>query len=195
MRQPASSLVDISCETPAMQVSASPPPSLTPGSELRLFQPRHPAVALGMAVSFLMTKPAFANLRFGDWSRILVGQINRGHYCFVIDAANRVQGFAGWALTNKESAEDWLEGRRALSYAESQAGDCVVVNAWAADSPEVQRFLVEEARKLLAGKQTLYFKRHYQDGSTRPVRLNVNEFVAAHIERRASAGRADDPAS
>ena len=42
-------------------------------------------MALGLAVSHLMTKPAFANLRFGDWSRVLVGQINRKHYAFVVD--------------------------------------------------------------------------------------------------------------
>ena len=47
---------------------------------LRLFRPDSPpAVALGLAVNHLMTKPAFAQLSFGDWSRILVGQINRKH--------------------------------------------------------------------------------------------------------------------
>jgi hypothetical protein len=49
---------------------------------LRIVQPDNPAAALGMAVNHLMMKPAFANLRFGDWSRILVGQINRRHFCF-----------------------------------------------------------------------------------------------------------------
>jgi hypothetical protein len=42
-----------------------------------VFRPDNPYVALGLAVSHLMTKPAFATLRFGEWSRILVGQINR----------------------------------------------------------------------------------------------------------------------
>jgi hypothetical protein len=36
-------------------------------------------------VAHLMLKPAFARLRFGDWSWVLVGQINRGHYYLVID--------------------------------------------------------------------------------------------------------------
>ena len=80
----------------------------TPGRPpLRLFQPENPATALGLAVSHLMTKPAFANLRFGDWSRILVGQINRGHYRLVIDDNNEMQGFIGWALTSREKAEAW----------------------------------------------------------------------------------------
>ena len=49
-------------------------------ADLRLFRPGSPYVALGLVVNHLLTKPAFANLRFGDWSRILVGQINRRHY-------------------------------------------------------------------------------------------------------------------
>jgi hemolysin-activating ACP:hemolysin acyltransferase len=158
-----------------------------PASALRLFRPNSPAVALGMAVNHLMTKPAFAQLRFGDWSRVLVGQINRGHYCFVIDGDNRTQGFAGWALTTREKAEDWVEGRRGLSYEDSNEGDCLVFNAWAANSFSVQRFMVDEARKIIKDKQTLYFKRYYKDGSSRPVRLNVNDFVVSHIDRKMSA--------
>ena len=53
---------------------------LAPRPDLKVFRPQSPYVALGLAVNHLMTKPAFANLRFGDWSRILVGQINRKHY-------------------------------------------------------------------------------------------------------------------
>jgi hemolysin-activating ACP:hemolysin acyltransferase len=151
---------------------------------LRLCRPDSPVVALGLAVNYLMSKPAFANLRFGDWSRILVGQINRGHYCFVIDGQSRVQGFAGWALTTREKAEAWIEGRQGLSFEDCRAGDCIVFNAWSANSTKVHRYMVDEARKLIADKHTCYFKRHYKDGSTRPVRLTVNEFVDQHIRRK-----------
>ncbi|CAN5524566.1 hypothetical protein BH10PSE7_BH10PSE7_02180 [soil metagenome] len=153
----------------------------------KLVRPPKQSVALGLAVNFLMTKPAFAQLRFGEWSRILVGQINRGHYCFVLDQANAVQGFAGWALTTREKAEAWVEGIGALSYEDSLAGECLVFNAWSANSFRVHRFMVDEARKIIVDKETLYFKRRYSDGSTRPVRLSVNEFVNTHI-RRKSAG-------
>jgi hemolysin-activating ACP:hemolysin acyltransferase len=152
-----------------------------PRPALRAFRPDNAYVALGLAVSHLMTKPAFAQLRFGDWSRILVGQINRKHFLFAIDASNQVQGFLGWALTSKEKAEAWVEGRGGLSFDDSLDGDCVVFNAFAAGSPKVKRFLVDEARKVVQGKDTMYFKRHYKDGSTRPVRLGVNAFVAGHI--------------
>ena len=132
----------------------------------------------------MMSKPAFASLSFGDWSRVLVGQINRGHYAFVIDGANQVQGFAGWGLVTRAKAEAWVEGRYNLTYQDCLEGDCVVFNAWVADSVRVHRFLVHAARKLIKGKQTLYFKRHYKNGGWRAVRLNVNDFVGAHIDRQ-----------
>src|SRR5215510_9290260 len=58
-------------------------------------QADNPYVALGLAVSHLM-----------------VGQINRKHYCFAMDDKNVVQGFLGWALTTEDKAEAWLAGRR-----------------------------------------------------------------------------------
>jgi hemolysin-activating ACP:hemolysin acyltransferase len=153
--------------------------------ELRVFRPDNPYVALGLAVNHLMTKRAFAALRFGEWSRILVGQINRKHYCFVVDANNRVQGFLGWAVTTKDKAEAWVEGRGGLSYADdSFDGPCIIFNAWAASNGKVNRFLLQEARKIIVGKDTVYFKRHYKDGSTRPMRLRVNDFVTQHLERK-----------
>jgi hemolysin-activating ACP:hemolysin acyltransferase len=112
---------------------------------LRLIRPNNPYVALGVAVNHLMGKPAFANLRFGDWSRALVGQINREHYYFAIDEKNQVQGFLGWALTTGDKAEAWLTGRDALSYDDSRDGDCLIINAWAASSPEVGRLLRRHA--------------------------------------------------
>jgi len=104
---------------------------------LRIFKPAGPTAALGLAVSHLMVKPAFANLKFGDWSRILVGQINRGHYCFAVDGDNQVQGFMGWAFADKDKAEAWVDGRRPLSFEDSRNGDCMVINAWSANSTRV----------------------------------------------------------
>ena len=153
----------------------------------QVYIPENPQFALGLAVSHLMTKPAFANLKFGEWSRILVGQINRRHFAFAIDPARSVVGFAGWALTTRDKAEGWVEGRRPLNYEDSLAGECLVFNCWAADNFRVHRFMVDEARKLIADKETMYFKRYYKDGTSRPVRLNVNEFVDDHIARKSGA--------
>jgi hemolysin-activating ACP:hemolysin acyltransferase len=171
-------------EAPA---AAGGPQEAAPRIKYQVYIPDNPQFALGLAVSHLMTKPAFANLKFGEWSRILVGQINRRHYAFAVDPARRVVGFAGWALTTRGKAEDWVEGRRPLNYEDSLAGECLVFNCWAADNFRVHRFMVDEARKLIADKETMYFKRYYKDGTSRPVRLNVNEFVDDHIERKARA--------
>ena len=166
----------------AAKIVAKPPAK----QALRLFQPNSPAAALGLAVSYLMTKPAFARLQFGDWSRILVGQINRRHFCFVVDGAGQVQGFMGWALASEEHAQGWAEGRRALTFEDSAHGDCAVVNAFAADSTKVTRFLIDEARRVFKDKTAVYFKRHYKDGTTRIARVAINDFVTVHVERSAA---------
>jgi len=160
-----------------------PDTKAAPTPALRLFRPDSPAAALGLAVSHLMTKPAFAKLQFGDWSRILVGQINRKHFCFVVDGAGQVQGFMGWALASEEHANAWAEGSRALTFEDSRQGDCVVVNAFSANSIRVTRFLIDEARRAFKDKMAIYFKRHYKDGTTRVARVPINEFVNGHIER------------
>lgn len=151
-------------------------------STMRLFRPDSPVIALGLAVNHLMAKPAFARLRFGDWSRILVGQINRKHYCFVVDANDQVVGFLGWALTSKELAEAWVENRGGFSDADAKDGNCIVFNAWSADTPNVNPFLLEAARQAAQGRDMIYFKRLYRDGTVRPVRLRVNDFVTGHLE-------------
>jgi hypothetical protein len=63
----------------------------------------------------------------------------------------------------------------------------VILNVWAASTPEANRFLLAQARRIIDGKDTVYFKRHYKDGSTRPVRLRVNDFVARHLAREERA--------
>src|SRR5438034_11755727 len=131
--------------------------------ELRVFRPGNPYVALGLVVNHLMTKPAFAALRFGEWSRILVGQINRKHYYFVVDAKNQIQGFLGCTVTGKDKAEAWLEGRGGLPYYEDNFDrSSIVINAWAASNGKVNRFLIQEMRKIGVGKDTIYFKRVYK---------------------------------
>jgi hemolysin-activating ACP:hemolysin acyltransferase len=132
---------------------------------LRLFQHANPAAALGLAVSHLMTKPAFARLRFGAWSRVLTGQINRKHYYLVVDPAGHVRGFVGWAITDEQTAESWLGGWGDPSGAAT--GDCIIINAWSADTPAVHKLLLRFGRKALTGHRMLYFKRHYPDGRTR----------------------------
>ena len=87
-------------------------------------------------------------------------------------------------MTSRDKAEDWIAGRSTFSDAESNAGDCLVFNAWSARHAEVNRFLLQEARKIMQGKDTVYFRRYYKDGTIRPGRLRVNDFVNQHIGRQ-----------
>jgi hemolysin-activating ACP:hemolysin acyltransferase len=167
--------------TPTTDARRASSPSFT------LFRPDNPLIALGLAVNYLMTKPAFAQLKFGGWSRILTGQVNRGHYYFVLDAKKQVQGFLGWALTNKDKAEAWVENRSGVSFDDAHDGDCIIFNAWAASAPGVNRVLLDAARQAMRGRDTVYFKRYYKDGSTRPARLKVTDFIDSHLARNTMA--------
>ena len=147
------------------------------------WRPKDSTAALGLAVEFLSRKPAFARLQFGEWSQVLFYQVARGHFFFVVDQDRRVRGFLGWALTREDLAEKWVEGRAGLRDDECREGHCVIVNAFAAETADAKRFIVNTMRRLFANKRTLYFKRHYRDGRARPMRLNVNDFVAGHLVR------------
>jgi tetratricopeptide (TPR) repeat protein len=178
------------------QAAVSPPALDRSGAkeDLRLsaWRPKDPAAALGVAVEFLSKKPAFAKLQFGEWSQVLFYQVARRHFFFVVDQDRRVRGFLGWALTHQALAEQWVEGRAGLRSEECREGDCVIINAFAAETGGANRFIVNAMRRLFASKRTLYFKRHYPDGRTRPTRFNVNDSVASHITRSVGRSERDD---
>jgi tetratricopeptide (TPR) repeat protein len=138
-----------------------------------VWAPTDQRVALGLAVDYLSKKATFGKLRFGEWTRTLAHQVGRGHQLFVVNGEKRVCGFLGWALTNETLARDWMRGLKGLSDEQCREGDCLIINAWAADSREALRYLVQEARRLFANKRALYFKRLYRDGHARPMRLSI----------------------
>jgi hemolysin-activating ACP:hemolysin acyltransferase len=145
---------------------------------LRLVRPT-PAAALGLAVAHLMTRPAFARLPFGAWSRILVGQANRGHFRLAMDEIDRVTGFLGWALVSETEGDRWRAGGRVA--ADGADGDCILFNAWSAEAPAVNRLLLAAARQAMAGKRFGYFRRCYPDGRVRAMKMPVNAFVGARL--------------
>lgn len=149
------------------------------GLRIKRFDNR--ATALGLAVDYLMNKPAFARLPFGHWSRIIVGQIRRGHYFFVC-TDKAVVGFAGWALGTEAEAEAWASGGPSAQAMEGGTGDCIILNAWASESNEINRFLLNEMRRVGKNKTALFAKREYADGRKRVLRLNANEIAEKHIE-------------
>jgi hemolysin-activating ACP:hemolysin acyltransferase len=154
--------------------------SLAAAAPLRTVRIKDRTTALGMAVDYLMNKPAFARLPFGHWSRVLTGQINRGHYFFVLRGTD-VVGFAGWALASAEDAEAWLAGRSTPELEKGNAGDCIILNAWDAATPEANRMLLQQIRSIGRDRDWVYARREYPDGRSRPVKLSVNDFVAGHV--------------
>jgi len=137
--------------------------------------------ALGRAVSYLMTKPSFARQPFGVWSKTLTGQINRKHYFLVLRGA-KVVGFAGWALIDENRAADWMSGSGDFPSADCLNGDCMVINAWAADDNAINRFVLRELRKSAVGLKAAYAKRYYPDGSVRPLKVAITEALQNHVE-------------
>src|SRR5580698_5889382 len=136
----------------------------TSAMSLRVTRLDNQAAALGFTVNYMRTLPAFATLPFGEWSSVLAGQIVRSHYWFAVDGNNDLHGFLGWALITKEKAEEWIVGGVAPSSEECKHGDCLLINAYAANGPKAHRFLWDETRKLMKDKRILYFRRHYKDG-------------------------------
>lgn len=149
---------------------------------LRALQDPNPYAALGRAVSYLMTKPSFANLKFGFWSKTLTGQINRKHYFLVSDGATIV-GFAGWALVDEARARAWLDSGADFGSGDCANGDCMVINAWAADTDEVNQFVRRELRSRGVGLKAAFAKRFYEDGRVRPLKLATTDALAAHVEK------------
>lgn len=142
--------------------------------------------AMGIAVSLMMTDPNFGRLPFGHWSRILAGQIRRGHYIVVLDGQDTV-GFLGWALTGEARAESWLRGEGELSFENSLSGDCLLINAWLAKTDRVNRFILDQIRSIGKDQKMVYAKRFYRDGRVRKLKLPVNAFVPKHISRMSDA--------
>lgn len=154
------------------------------GDRLRLVTGLPPELAFARAVAHLMTRPAFAGAPFGHVARGLAGQVNRGHYAFAVRGDANV-GFAGWARVTEPLAEAWLRGERGFSDAEAAAGNCIVLNFWQADTPEISRFLIARLTAI-APAARLYAKRHYPDGRIRPVRLALRGRPAARSSATAA---------
>jgi len=161
--------------------SSTPKEDLTQTPILKAARDKNSYAGLGRAVSYMMTKPSFAGLKFGHWAKTLTGQINRNHYFFVMEGS-RIVGFLGWAFVDEALAKKWSEGRADVGGDECKDGDCIVINAWAADTEEVNRFILRQIRTIMKDCKAAYAKRFYKDGRTRPLRVTINDFVGNHIE-------------
>ena len=143
--------------------SASVRQGATDEAKMSAWRPQNPAISLGLAVEYLRKKPAFARLAFGEWSQVL---LVRSIADIIISSWININEFTVFWLGPDAGTPGGGMGRRPLRAAGRAVShrDCVIFNAWAADSQRVHRFMVDTGRKIIEGKRTLYFKRHYPDG-------------------------------
>jgi hemolysin-activating ACP:hemolysin acyltransferase len=92
-----------------------------------------PDLALGVACRYLRTKEPFRSYGFGGHTDLLLGQILRGHFSFIVDG-DVIVGYVGWALCSEEVASDWMGGLRLPSYGECQSGDVLAIATFATNS-------------------------------------------------------------
>lgn len=168
-------------ETEDTAALAPPPKHSTraDGPALRVGRAKNPFLALGLAVDHLMDKPAYARFGFASWSRILVGQINRGEYRFVFDRQDRVVGMLAWGTLDRDAAERWVRGET-LDERDTAPGNCIAFHLWSADIPEATEHLLHTARRAGMDREAAYFRRLYPDGRMRPVRLPTT-FASTHL--------------
>ena len=143
---------------------------------------------MSRAVEICSRHEAFGAQTFGHWVRVLIGQVNRGQYRFVLGGASETKdrpvGFAGWFRTTRTEAERWLCGTG--TGVQDPTGDCIVLNALIAEEPGVLRAILTHAETFEPGPFQLYAKRAYPDGRIRPVRLPVS---AGSVIPRRTTGR------
>ena len=121
-----------------------------------------------------MKIPNLARLPFGQLSRLIVGQINRGQYFFIVDGASAICGYCGWVQTTFENAEAWLENNVELSDAAMVDGPVCVVNIWQASTPQANAAIIGALRsRIHSATELIVAKRFYPDGTIRKVRLPI----------------------
>ena len=129
--------------------------------------------ALGKAVELQSQHPAFGNRPFGEWSKILMGQINRGHFAFIA-CEDKITGFIGWLRTDRASGEAWLRENKHVKDPNVPMGEAVVVNAIQAEDRGALRLIRAKATELEKPPFTIYAKRFYKDGTIRPLTYDVS---------------------
>lgn len=156
-------------------MSAASPTDTPPVSSYRATRDRNPFAACGRTVSYLMNVPNFARLPFGQLTKLIVGQINRGHYFFVVDPASAICGYCGWTQATHEEAETWLEKNVEVSGEHAKDGPVSVINIWQASSSGANAIIIGALRTMLhPATELVVARRFYPDGTIRPVRLPIS---------------------
>src|SRR5690349_2439105 len=94
-------------------------------SGISVQQVRDPNAALGLAATYIASRPPFGSFRADKLMGSLAGQIRRSHYAFAVRNGTIV-GYVGWALCQPDIAKAWIERGQAPTFEQSQEGDVVV---------------------------------------------------------------------
>lgn len=127
--------------------------------------------ALGTICFFMAGTEPFAEFPMGHWVDTFWGFVRRDHYFFSMQD-DRIVGFTGWALASHDAAQDWVQGRRILSYEECLDGPCVLVMASHGLNSRIVRFYSHVIRATYADRETIFWKRPVRDG-VRIIRFNL----------------------
>jgi hemolysin-activating ACP:hemolysin acyltransferase len=141
-------------ERPRFKVISAAPPQ----GNLHCVRMASRELALSVLVQLSLAAPAFASQKFGTWSRVLIGQVNRGDYVVLLQNGRPV-GYAGWFAARKADAEAWLEREVDIPDAPLAEADCAVMNAFMAPSPEASRYLREAFLRQIPTLSMIYAKR------------------------------------
>lgn len=144
--------------------------SSQPGAIMRMGLGSDPHAAAGQAMVLMARHPEFGDLSFRQMASLIIGQVNRKHYRFVLRGGAPV-GFVGWALCSEAAGRRWLLHNDASAVGDGRQGDCVVLNHWLADGPEMNAFIIAQMLQILPAQRLLFARRRYADGRTRPVVL------------------------
>ena len=149
---------------------ASQGPVIQEDGRFRHVQFARPALALGVAASFLAVRRPFAAQSSQEFIGTLMGQIERKHYVLTFDESGIV-GFLGWGLCDRQTARDWAEGRKAPSYEQCLSGDTVVLFSVAASKAEVLKAHRRELKRRYPSWGLV--GRRIKDGKPRPLTVQV----------------------
>ena len=128
--------------------------------------------ALGFIVEYISFSEIFGGQAFGDWSRQIMGQINRNHYLLAW-RSGRVVGFVGWSRCDRQQAKMWLEGRHDDASDLFKHGPCLIINIWMADDKKVTNFLRKCLREEAENIELVFAKRALKCGGWRKICLKV----------------------
>ena len=147
---------------------------MTETETLGMMRLKDPNEAAGLALRLLAGETPFRDMPMGMSGGIMLSAIDRNHYVFA-RRANKAVGFACWAFTAPQGAEDWMrKGIPFESFETATPGAAVVVLAVQAIDTETARFLIKGLRdNQLAAMDLCYYVRDYgKNGKTpRYVRL------------------------